>query len=101
MAKVIVEYKGRKTEFEGNYVLGIAINSIDKDPMEAEGLQCGNVNVGDLAVALGRTVGTLVDNLADNEPEKQALIWDEFIKALMGSKKIESEENNDVDESNI
>lgn len=89
MAKVIVECEGKKTEFEGNYVLGIAINSIDKSPMEVDGLHCGEGNIGDLIVALGRTVGTMVDNLVGYEPAKKVLIWDEFIKALMGNKKEE------------
>lgn len=89
MAKVVVEYKGRKTEFEGNYVFGIAINSIDKNHTEVDGLQCGSANTDDLVVALGRTVGTLVDKLADFEPEKQALIWDEFIKVLMKNREEE------------
>lgn len=89
MAKVIVEHEGKRHEFEGSYVIGFAINSIDKSPMEVDGLHCGKGNIGDLVVALGRTVGTIVDNLVGYEPAKKVLIWDEFIKALIGNKKEE------------
>lgn len=101
MAKVIVEHEGKRHEFEGSYVIDFAINSIDKSPMEVDGLHCGKGNIGDLVVALGRTVGTIVDKLVDHEPAKRALIWDEFMKSLLDIKDTESEENKDVDESNI
>lgn len=92
MAKIIVECEGKRHEFERNYVLGFAIKSIDKSPMEVDGLHCGEGNIGDLAVALGRTVGAMVDNLVDYEPASRSQIWNVFIKALMGITEVESEE---------
>ena len=99
MAKVIVEHKGERHEFEGSYVIGFAINSIDKSPMEVDGLHCGKGNIGDLVVALGRTVGAMVDNLVDYEPASRSQIWNVFIKALMGITEVESgEKTNGTDQ---
>lgn len=73
MVKVIVESDEKREVFEGNYVLAIALRS-DSDPMEADGASFGSGAPVDIAAALGSSVASVLNDLADGDVFANAVL---------------------------
>lgn len=99
MAKVIVECEGERHEFEGSYVIGFAIDASDKEHAAVDGIHCGEGYIDNKVLALGGIVRSILDNLAEGDFSMHAALCSLFLEELFNYE--ESEENKDVDESNI
>lgn len=64
MVKVIVESGEERKVFEGNYVFAIALKS-DRNPMESNGASFGSGAPIDIAAALGASISSALNDLAD------------------------------------
>ena len=81
MVKVIVESDEKRNVFEGNYVLAIALRS-DSDPMEASGASFGSGVPVDIAAALGASVASALNDLADGDVFANAVLQDAFSEKM-------------------
>ena len=81
MVKVIVESGEERKVFEGNYVLAIALKS-DRDPMEASGESLGSGAPVDIAAALGSSVASVLNDLADGDVFANAVLQAAFSKKM-------------------
>lgn len=73
MVKVIVESGEERNVFEGNYVFAIALKT-DSDPMEADGASFGSGDLVDIAAALGASVASVLNDLADGDVLANAVL---------------------------
>lgn len=99
MAKVIVEHEGERHEFEGSYVIGFAIDASNEEHVAVDGMHYGWGRTRNKAIALGGIVRSMLDDLADGDASIHSALCGLFLEELLNYK--ESEENKDVDESNI
>ena len=81
MVKVIVESDKERNVFEGNYVLAIALRS-DSDPMEADGASFGSGAPVDIAAALGSSVASVLNDLADGDVFANAVLQAAFSEKM-------------------
>lgn len=81
MVKVIVESDEKRNVFEGNYVLAIALRS-DSDPMEASGVSFGSGAPVDIAAALGSSVASVLNDLADGDVFADAVLQAAFSEKI-------------------
>lgn len=81
MVKVIVESGEERNVFEGNYVLVIALRS-DSDPMEADVESFGSGAPVDIAVALGSSIASVLNDLADGDVFANAVLQAAFSEKL-------------------
>ena len=81
MVKVIVESDEKRNVFEGNYVLAIALNS-DSDLMEADGASFGSGAPVDIAAALGSSVASVLNDLADGDVFADAVLQAAFSEKI-------------------
>lgn len=81
MVKVIVESDEKRNVFEGNYVLAIALRS-DSDPMEADGASFGSGAPVDIAAALGSSVASVLNDLADGDVFANAVLQAAFSEKM-------------------
>lgn len=99
MAKIIVECEGKRHEFEGSYVIGFAIDASDKEHVAADGMHYGWGRTCNKVLALSGIVRSILDSLAEGDVSMRAALCSLFLEELLNYE--ESEENKDVDESNI
>ena len=81
MVKVIVESGEERNVFEGNYVLAIALKS-GSDPMEAKGIGFGSGDPVDIAAALGASVASVLNDLADGDVLANAVLQAAFSEKM-------------------
>ena len=81
MVKVIVESDEKRNVFEGNYVLAIALRS-DSNPMEADGAGFGSGAPVDIAAALGSSVASVLNDLADGDVFADAVLQAAFSEKM-------------------
>lgn len=81
MVKVIVESDKKRNVFEGNYVLAIALRS-DSDPMEADGASFGSGAPVDIAAALGSSIASILNDLADGDVFANAVLQAAFSEKM-------------------
>lgn len=81
MVKVIVESDEKRNVFEGNYVLAIALRS-DSDPMEADVARFGSGAPVDIAAALGSSVASVLNELADGDVFADAVLQAAFSEKM-------------------
>ena len=81
MVKVIVESGEERKVFEGNYVLAIALRS-DSNPMEASGASFGSGDPVDIAAALGASVASTLNDLADGDVFANAVLQAAFLEKM-------------------
>lgn len=81
MVKVIVESDEKRNVFEGNYVLAIALRS-DSDPMEADVASFGSGGPVDIAAALGSSVASVLNDLADGDVFADAVLQAAFSEKM-------------------
>ena len=81
MVKVIVESDKKRNVFEGNYVLAIALRS-DSDPMEADMASFGSGAPVDIAAALGSSVASVLNDLADGDVFADAVLQAAFSEKI-------------------
>lgn len=81
MVKVIVESDKERNVFEGNYVLAIALRS-DSDPMEADGASFGSGAPVDIAAALGSSIASILNDLADGDVFANAVLQAAFSEKM-------------------
>lgn len=81
MVKVIVESDKKRNVFKGNYVLAIALRS-DSDPMEADGASFGSGAPVDIAAALGSSVASVLNDLADGDVFADAVLQAAFSEKI-------------------
>ena len=81
MVKVIVESGEERKVFEGNYVFAIALKT-DSDPMDADGIGFGSGAPVDIAAALGSSVASVLNDLADGDAFANAVLQAAFSKKM-------------------
>lgn len=81
MVKVIVESGEERKVFEGNYVFAIALKT-DSDPMDADGIGFGSGAPVDIAAALGSSVASVLNDLADGDVFANAVLQAAFSKKM-------------------
>ena len=81
MVKVIVESDKKRNVFKGNYVLAIALRS-DSDPIEADGASFGSGAPVDIAAALGSSVASVLNDLADGDVFADAVLQAAFSEKI-------------------
>lgn len=81
MVKVIVESDKKRNVFEGDYVLAIALRS-DSDPMEADGASFGSGAPVDIAAALGSSIASILNDLADGDVFANAVLQAAFSEKM-------------------
>ena len=81
MVKVIVESDKKRNVFEGNYVLAIALRS-DSDPMEADMASFGSGAPVDIAAALGSSIASILNDLADGDVFVNAVLQAAFSEKM-------------------
>lgn len=81
MVKVIVESDKERNVFEGNYVLAIALRS-DSNPMEASRASFGSGAPVDIAAALGSSVASVLNDLADGDVFANAVLQAAFSEKM-------------------
>ena len=81
MVKVIVESGEERNVFEGNYVLAIALKS-GSDPMETSGASFGSGVPADIAAALGASVASVLNDLADGDVLANAVLQAAFSEKM-------------------
>lgn len=81
MVKVIVESGEERKVFEGNYVFAIALKT-DSDPMDADGIGFGSGAPVDIAAALGASVASVLNDLADGDVLANAVLQDAFSEKM-------------------
>ena len=82
MVKVIVESDEKRNVFEGNYVLAIALKS-GSDPREASGASFGSGAPVDIAAALGDSVASALNDLADGDVFANAALQAAFLEKML------------------
>lgn len=82
MVKVIVESDEKRNVFEGNYVLAIALRS-DSNPMEARGASFGSGAPVDIAAALGSSIASVLNDLADGDVFADAVLQAAFSEKML------------------
>lgn len=82
MVKVIVESDEKRNVFEGNYVLAIALRS-DSNPMEASGASFGSGAPVDIAAALGASISSALNDLADGDVFANAVLQAAFLEKML------------------
>lgn len=92
MVKVIVESDKKRNVFEGNYVLAIALRS-DSDPMEADGASFGSGAPVYIAAALGSSIASVLDDLADGDASIHSALYSLFLEELLNYEESEEESN--------
>ena len=78
---MIVESDEKRNVFEGNYVLAIALRS-DSDPMEADGASFGSGAPVDIAAALGSSIASVLNDLADGDVFANAVLQAAFSEKM-------------------
>lgn len=81
MVKVIVESGEERKVFEGNYVFAIALKT-DSDPMDADGIGFGSGAPVDIAAALGSSVASVLNDLADGDVFANAVLQAAFSEKM-------------------
>lgn len=81
MVEVIVESDKKRNVFEGNYVLAIALRS-DSDPMEADVASFGSGAPVDIAAALGSSIASVLNDLADGDVFANAVLQAAFSEKM-------------------
>ena len=81
MVKVIVESDEERKVFEGNYVFAIALKT-DSDPMGADGIDFGSGAPVDIAAALGSSVASVLNDLADGDVFANAVLQAAFSEKM-------------------
>ena len=82
MVKVIVESGEERKVFEGNYVFAIALKT-DSDPMDADGIGFGSGAPVDIAAALGASVASALNDLADGDVFANAVLQAAFLEKML------------------
>lgn len=82
MVKVIVESGEERNVFEGNYVFAIALKT-DSDPMEADGASFGSGAPVDIAAALGASISSALNDLADGNFFVKAALQTAFLEKML------------------
>ncbi len=82
MVKVIVESGEERKVFEGNYVFAIALKT-DSDPMDADGIGFGSGAPVDIAAALGSSVASVLNDLADGDVFANAVLQAAFLEKML------------------
>lgn len=81
MVKVIVGSGEERKVFEGNYVFAVALKT-DSDPMDADGIGFGSGALVDIAAALGASVASVLNDLADGDVLANAVLQDAFSEKM-------------------
>ena len=81
MVTVIVESDKKRNVIEGDYVLAIALRS-DSDPMEADGASFGSGAPVDIAAALGSSIASILNDLADGDVFANAVLQAAFSEKM-------------------
>ena len=82
MVKVIAESGEERKVFEGNYVFAIAFKS-DRDPMGASGASFGSGAPVDIAAALGASISSALNDLADGDAFANAVLQAAFSEKML------------------
>lgn len=81
MVKVIVESGEERKVFEGNYVFAVALKS-DSDPMDVYVIGFGSGVPVDIAAALGASVASVLNDLADGDVSVNAVLQAAFSEKM-------------------
>ena len=82
MVKVIVESGEERKVFEGNYVFAIPLKS-DRDPMGASGASFGSGAPVDISAALGASISSALNDLADGNFFVNAALQTAFLEKML------------------
>ena len=81
MVKVIVESGEERKVFEGNYVFATALKT-DSDPMDVDVIGFGSGAPVDIAAALGSSIASVLNDLADGDVLANAVLQDAFSEKM-------------------
>lgn len=100
MVKAILRFENTAFDAEGDFGVALVINKDDKKGITARAVSAGSGNVATVAYGLGQIMGRTLEKLAMESESNVRHVFTKFADGMFDGCE-ESEENKDVDESNI
>lgn len=89
MVRGTLRFEDAVFDAEGKFGAVIMAKSDGNGRTDVVSATLGEGNAIETAYILGRTMGKILNELAGEDPVERAVIWDVFIKSLMGNREEE------------